>query len=163
MMVWRRLTLFHRNVGVFTSATFATVAVLVTVAGVQAIVAGRYLEPILVFWPMVAVSWLVRWTLFGVMLKHGGVLRPVAVLVGLAYIFRPKSGWFPGDEWLMISVIALYFGLIFWWHSGSLSLILTGAAIAPPETDDREDENNEDRSGPDPRVIRHAGDGRSAR
>lgn len=141
MSVWRSLTLFRRNAGLFASASFATVAVLVTLAGAEAIIHGRYAEAILVFWPMVALSWVLRWTLLGLAVRYGNALRYVAVAIGVAYITRPKGGWFPGDDWIMISMIALYFGLIFWWQSGNFSMVLAGAVMPeePSEDSDRDD------------------------
>lgn len=166
MSVWRRLKLFRRNAGLFTSATFATVAILVTLSGVATVMSGSYTDPILLFWPVVAFSWVIRWKLLELAVRYSNAMRYLAALVGIAYVLRPKAGYFPGDEWIMLSVIALYFGLIFWWHSGSFSMILAGAVMPSEETAEDSEEYDEDSDSPDgadPGVIRHAGGERSTR
>ena len=168
MIIWRKLTAFRRNAGLFTSAAFTTVAVIFTMGGAHALAKGNYAEPMLLFWPVVALTWPLRWPLLRFFHKLGRAWRYLSVCLVIAFLARPAGGWFPGDEWLMFIIVGTYFGTIFWLFSESYVLVLPRVAyddseddlendLENKEEDDAEKEAHLERSTAGPRPLMNDG------
>lgn len=124
MSVWQKLRTFRKNAGLFGSATLTTVAVIFTVGGVTAVLSGQYIDSMLIFWPIVCLTWPLRWRLFLLFHKLGRGSRYFGALLVIATIMRPTGGWFPGDDWILFSLFATYYGFGLWLLSESIEIDL---------------------------------------
>jgi hypothetical protein len=112
--MWLRLKTFRRNAGLLNAAGLTTVALLFTLGTVGVLISDKPLRPLVCFWPMVAISWLLR----GAIIHHARAVAKVLpvgwVLIIVNVFLRPTAGWFPGDDWVMFSFVGAYCGTMFW-------------------------------------------------
>lgn len=112
-----RLLTFWRAAGPVQAVLFGAAAVFFLVVCGSLAVRGRFAEPLMA----VPVCFFAAWVLRDLLIRFARpmlrVMQAAWLVMMVSVFFRPTSGWFPGDEWVIFPVLGLYLGGYFWMMS----------------------------------------------